>query len=36
MYVLGWRGREINREGRERVRVHATINTLERERERER
>jgi MoxR-like ATPase len=33
--VLGRKEREINRERSERVRVYATINTLERERERE-
>jgi hypothetical protein len=34
--VLGRKEREINIERSERVRVYATINTLERERERER
>ena len=36
MGVLGRKEREINIERSERVRVYATINTLERERERER
>ena len=34
--MLGRKEREINIERSERVRVYATINTLERERERER